>query len=117
MTNILSAKKRRKRSKLRISSCNKFFRPRIIIFRSNKNTYLQLLNRNGDILISHSSLIINDGIKKKSGVEIASIVGTNFAKSCIKKGFEKVVFDKGSYVYGGRIKIAAEACRENGLKF
>ncbi|MDA9818315.1 50S ribosomal protein L18 [Flavobacteriaceae bacterium] len=117
MTNIFSAEKRRKRSKIRISSCNKSLRPRIIIFRSNKNTYLQLLNDNGDVLVAYSSLMIEGGSKNKTGIEIASLVGSGFSKSCIKKGFIEVVFDKGSYFYGGRVKVAAEACKKNGLKF
>ena len=62
--------------------------------------------------------VINfEGEKKVSGVEKAKLVGKEFAKICLQKGIKEIVFDKGAYVYNGRVKAIAEACREAGLQF
>ena len=55
--------------------------------------------------------------KKISGVEKAKLVGAEFAKLCLKNNVKEVVFDKGAYIYNGRVKAVAEACREAGLQF
>ncbi len=55
--------------------------------------------------------------KKISGLEKAKLVGNNFAELCLKNNIKEVVFDKGAYIYGGRVKAMAEACRESGLSF
>jgi len=95
---------------------NKFGRPRIVVARKNKNIYAQLLDLSGNVLASCSTLTVKDD-NYKTGMEKAKLVGISFAKSCLEKGFDFVVFDKGAYVYNGRIKALADSCREQGLKF
>ena len=68
------------------------------------------------MLASCSTLTVKDD-NYKTGMEKAKLVGISFAKSCIEKRFDFVVFDKGAYVYNGRIKALADSCREQGLKF
>jgi large subunit ribosomal protein L18 len=95
---------------------NKSGRPRIVVARKNKNIYAQLLDLSGNVLASCSTLTVKDD-NYKTGMEKAKLVGISFAKSCLEKGFDFVVFDKGAYVYNGRIKALADSCREQGLKF
>lgn len=115
--NTLTRRKSRIRGKVKFN--NKSNNPRIVVFRSNKNFYAQLVDSDsGNIVASFSSLNLNDKDKKGSkGIDIAKIVGENFAKSCLKNKVENVVFDKAAYLYGGRVKCFADSCRENGLKF
>jgi len=111
--------KRKARVRDRIKDRNKGRRPKIAVFRSNKNIYAQLIDMEGKILKSYSSLLIEekDLDKKATGVDIAKFVGSKFAKLCIESGVKEVVFDKGAYLYNGRVKALAESCREAGLKF
>lgn len=95
---------------------NKTNRPRIVVSRSNKNIYAQLIDVSGKVLHSFSTLNFEED-KKATGVEKAKLVGKEFAKSCLKGGVKEVVFDKGAYIYNGRVKALAEACREAGLQF
>lgn len=95
---------------------NKSNRPRIIATRSNKNTSVQLVDTEGKVLAAFSTLNLKEN-QKGTGVEKAQLVGEEFAKICLKNGAKEVVFDKGAYVYNGRIKAVAEACRKAGLQF
>lgn len=92
-------------------------RPRLNVFRSNKNIYVQLIDDvNGVTLTSASTVDKELGING-SNVEAAKEVGTAVAKRAIDKGYKSVVFDRGGYLYHGRIKALAEAAREEGLEF
>lgn len=93
-------------------------RPRLAIFRSNKEIYAQVIDDvNGVTLLGASSLIKDiksaDGNKSDKG----KLVGMEIAKRAKEKGIEAVVFDRGGYKYHGRIKALAEGAREGGLKF
>jgi len=92
-------------------------RPRLAVYRSEKNIYAQIIDDiNGITLVSASSLD-----KEFNGVgsnkEAAKIVGEMVAKKAIEKGIKEVVFDRGGYVYHGRIQNLAEGAREVGLQF
>ncbi|MDA8352749.1 MAG: 50S ribosomal protein L18 [Firmicutes bacterium] len=95
-------------------------RPRLNVFRSSKNIYAQVIDDlQGHTLASASTL---DPQLKESGiyggnVEAARKVGELIAERAKEKGIEKVVFDRGGYVYHGRIKALAEGAREGGLDF
>lgn len=90
--------------------------PRLSVFRSNKDIYVQLINdEDGKTLLSGSSLKM-DG-KGKTKVEIAKEVGKAFAEKAKEAGIEKIVFDRGGYLYHGRVKSLAEGARDGGLKF
>ncbi|MFT7086768.1 MAG: large subunit ribosomal protein L18 [Rickettsiales bacterium] len=115
---LSSSKKRQLRVRNNIKKRNVGQRPRISVFRSNKNIYVQLFGLDGNVVQSCSSVSIDEKeIKGAKGIEIAKIVGVKFAGLCIEKGISEVVFDKGSYLYSGRVKAVADSCREAGLKF
>jgi large subunit ribosomal protein L18 len=87
--------------------------PRLAIYRSNKEIYAQVIDDiNGKTLAAASSKESN-GTK----VEQASVVGKAIAEKAIAAGISKVVFDRGGYLYHGRIKALADGAREGGLKF
>ena len=113
---ITSYERRKFRIRNSIAQNNKTGRPRIVVSRSNKNIYAQLIDVEGKVLQSYSTLSFAED-KKISGVEKAKVVGKEFAQLCLKGGFTKVVFDKGGYAYNGRVQTIAEACREAGLQF
>lgn len=96
-------------------------RPRLSVFRSSKHIYAQIIDDvSGKTLASCSSLApdLSDAVKKaKSQVEVSRIVGMAIAKSAAEKKINEVVFDRGGYLYHGRIKALAEGSREGGLKF
>jgi large subunit ribosomal protein L18 len=94
-------------------------RPRLCVFRSLKHTYAQLIDDSeGKTLVSASSLSV-DGKKLKHGGNIAAAkkVGELIATEAKKVGIEEVVFDRGGYIFHGRVKALAEAARKAGLKF
>lgn len=95
-------------------------RPRLSVFRSNKQIYVQLINdlTSATLLsVSSSDKEIATDIVGKTKVEIAGIVGKLVAKRSIEKGIAMVAFDRNGYLYHGRVKMLAEAAREGGLKF
>jgi len=89
--------------------------PRLSLFRSNKEMFVQLINDEIDsTLASASSKEIKAG---KNKTDIAKQVGRLIAKKAISKKIKKVVFDRGGYKYHGRVKAVADGARENGLEF
>ena len=91
-------------------------RPRLSVYRSEKNIYAQIIDDvNAVTVVAASSL--DKTIEKGSNKEAAKLVGELVAKRAIEKGITEVVFDRGGYLYHGRIKELAEAAREAGLKF
>jgi large subunit ribosomal protein L18 len=90
--------------------------PRLAVYRSNKNIYAQLIDdENHNTLLSSSSLKIKD--KKLNKTEMAKLIGKLIAEKAKEQGISKIVFDRRSYKYHGRVKALAEALRENGLIF
>ena len=90
--------------------------PRLSVFRSNKNISCQVIDdENGVTLVSASSLALN--LKNGGNIEAAKQVGKAIADACKKAKITKVVFDRGGYLYHGRVEALAEAARENGLEF
>ena len=87
--------------------------PRLNVYRSNNNIYAQIIDdENGVTLASASSMKM-----KGNNTEIAAKVGEAVAKEAKKAKITKVVFDRGGYLYHGRVKALADAARENGLEF
>ena len=92
-------------------------RPRLSVFKSEKNIYAQVIDDiTGTTLVSASSLDKEFALKG-GNKEGAKLVGETVAKRAIEKGINDVVFDRGGYIYHGRIKELAEAARVAGLKF
>jgi len=95
-------------------------KPRLSVFRSNKQIYCQLIDdEKGVTLASASSMdkaLVAD-CKGKNGKDAAAIVGKAIAERASEKGIKEVCFDRGGYLFHGRVKSLAEAAREGGLKF
>ena len=92
-------------------------RPRLNVYRSNANIYAQVIDDvNGNTLVSASS-VEKDFEGNGGNVEAAKKIGSKIAERALAKGIEEVVFDRGGYIYHGRVKALAEAAREGGLKF
>ena len=105
--------KRRVRGKLSGTSD----RPRLSVFRSNKQIYAQIIDdSNGRTLASASSLT-KEGTKSQPKLEQASAVGAMIAEQAKSAGVSNVVFDRNGYLFHGRVKQLANAAREGGLKF
>mgnify|MGYP003393091985 CR=1 FL=1 len=109
------AKGRKKRKvRLRKKVKGDTARPRLCVFRSSNHIYAQVIDdSNGKVLAAASSL----KMEKKSGRELAKLVGSEIAKLATAKKIKDVVFDRGGYVYHGRVQVLADSARESGLNF
>ena len=95
-------------------------RPRLAVFRSNNHMYAQIIDDTvGNTLVSASTAekAVKAEIEKTNNVEAAAYVGTLVAKRAIEKGINTVVFDRGGFLYQGKIQALADAAREAGLQF
>lgn len=95
-------------------------RPRLNVFRSLKHVYAQVINDvTGETLVAASTVDkeVAAQIKFGGNIEAAKAVGTAVAKRALEKGIKEVVFDRGGYLYHGRVAALAEAAREAGLEF
>jgi len=94
-------------------------RPRLSVYRSGKHIYAQLIDDSASrtIAAASSGEAGKAGEKKTYNVAAAAAVGKLIASRAIEKGVKKVVFDRGGYLYHGRVKALAEAAREGGLEF
>ena len=95
-------------------------RPRLAVFRSNNHMYAQIIDDTvGNTLASASTLEkeIKAELEKTNNVDAAAYLGTVIAKRAIEKGIDTVVFDRGGFIYQGKIAALADAAREAGLKF
>ena len=91
--------------------------PRLDVFRSNSNIYAQLIDDVKGVTLVSASSVEKDFGETKGNKEEARKVGQLIAKRAIEKNITEVVFDRGGYVYHGRVKELAEGAREGGLKF
>ena len=95
-------------------------RPRLAVFRSNKHMYAQIIDDTaGHTLVAASTLEkdVKAKLQKTNDVEAAAYLGTVIAKRALEKGIKAVVYDRGGFVYHGKIKALADAAREAGLEF
>jgi large subunit ribosomal protein L18 len=93
-------------------------RPRMSVFRSNKDIYVQLIDDlSGKTLLSASSQTEAISSLKVTKTEKSKMVGKTIAEKAVQAGITEVVFDRNGYLYHGRVKSLAEAAREGGLKF
>lgn len=113
-----NATRQKRHARVRAKLSGTEARPRLNVFRSNKHIYAQLIDdENGVTLASASTLDKEIGLESTGNAEAAQKVGELIAKRAVEKGFTAVVFDRGGYLYHGRIKALADAARENGLEF
>ncbi|MEN2400278.1 50S ribosomal protein L18 [Flavobacterium sp. MC2016-06] len=111
-----SDRRQRIRFRIRKSISGSATNPRLSVFRSNKEIYAQLIDDvNGVTILAASSR--EKEIGKGTNVEIAAAVGKLVAEKALKAGIDTITFDRGGYLYHGRIKSLAEGARAAGLKF
>ena len=114
-SNLFDRRKRRTRHRIQQSANG---RPRLSIFRSGRHIYAQLIDDNaGATLAMASTNEKEDRPAKTWNVDAATAVGKKIAERAIAKGVKQVVFDRGGYIYHGRVKALADAARECGLEF
>ena len=122
MVNKKSRKEVRAKKHMRIR--NRFSgtaeRPRLAVFRSNNHMYAQIIDDTvGNTLVSASTVekSVKGELEKTNNVDAAAYLGTVIAKRAIEKGIKEVVFDRGGFIYHGKIAALADAAREAGLEF
>ena len=122
MVNKKSRKEVRAKKHMRIR--NRFSgtasRPLLAVFRSNNHMYAQIIDDTvGNTLVSASTVEkeIKGELEKTNNVEAAAYLGTVIAKRALEKGIKEVVYDRGGFIYQGKVAALAEAAREAGLKF
>ncbi len=116
----LTKNERRQRIKYRIRKrlSGSEARPRMTIYRSNKQIYVQLVDDvTGKTLVTASSKEKEIASQKVNKIDQSKLVGKRIAEKAKEKGIENVVFDRNGYLYHGRVKSLADAARESGLKF
>ena len=92
-------------------------RPRLSVYRSEKNIYAQIIDDVNAVKLVSASSLDKDFSAKGGNKEGAKLVGEMIAKKALDKGVNEVVFDRGGYVYHGRVQVLADSAREAGLKF
>ena len=95
-------------------------RPRLCVFRSSNNIYAQIIDDANRVTLTAASSLdaeVKGSVNHGGNKEAAKMVGEMIAKRAIEKGITEVVFDRGGYLYHGRVQVLAEAAREAGLKF
>ncbi|RYY00762.1 50S ribosomal protein L18 [bacterium] len=95
-------------------------RPRLAVFKSNQNIYAQIIDDTAGVTLTASSTLdpeLKKALEKGGNIEAAQKVGADIAEKAKAKGITKVVYDRGGFIYHGKIKALADAARENGLDF
>ncbi len=111
----LERERRHKRVRTKISGTAE--RPRLCVFRSNSNLYVQVIDDEKATTLVQASTLDKEIKTKHSNKEAAKEVGALIAKKALEKNIKEVVFDRGGYIYHGVVKELAEAAREGGLTF
>jgi large subunit ribosomal protein L18 len=115
-----STERRRIHNRIRHKIAGNVNRPRLCIYRSLKYIYAQIVDDSqGKTLVAASTAEkdVRGDLKQAGNIQASKVVGKKIAERAKAKGIESVVFDRGGYLYHGRIKAVAEAARESGLKF
>ncbi|MFI3241723.1 MAG: 50S ribosomal protein L18 [Alphaproteobacteria bacterium] len=114
---LYQKRKARVRSALKKAANGKM---RLSVFRSGKHIYAQIIDDNKGVSVAAASTLeaaLRETVKKASTIEAASAVGKLIAEKAVKAGVKEVIFDRGGYVYHGRVKALADSAREAGLQF
>ena len=113
-----NAVRKKRHGRVRTKLSGTAARPRLNVFRSSKHMYAQIIDDvNGVTIVSASTLDKELNLESTGNVDAATKVGELVAKRAVEKGITSVVFDRGGYLYHGRVKALADAARENGLEF
>lgn len=107
-------KRDRRHTRIRAKVSGTSEMPRLSVFKSNTALYAQLID---DVAQKTLAAVTSNTMKGKTGLEKAKALGTEIAKLAMAKGVTKIVFDRGGYIYTGKVQAIAEGAREAGLKF
>jgi large subunit ribosomal protein L18 len=108
-------KKRKARIRKKVNGTPE--RPRLVVFRSSKHIYAQIIDDIAGVTLASASTLAFDGDGHRLTCENAKLVGQKVAEEAIKKSITAVVFDRNGFVYHGRVKALADGAREGGLNF
>ena len=110
---------RRERIKMRIRKIvsGTQAQPRMTVYRSNKQIYVQFIDDLAGTTLAAASSLVAEAAAGKNKCEVAALVGKLAAQRAVEKGISTVAFDRNGYLYHGRVKVLADAAREGGLKF
>tara|TARA_B110000285_G_scaffold229440_1_gene294149 strand:- start:716 stop:1069 length:354 start_codon:yes stop_codon:yes gene_type:complete len=117
MSNLKLNRRSRIKKRIRKNISGTSTRPRLSVFRSNKQIYAQVIDDINGVTITSASSHVKDITQKVSKTDQAKLIGKEIAENASKAGIKEVVFDRNGYLYHGRVKALAESARENGLKF
>ncbi|CAJ0879885.1 50S ribosomal protein L18 [freshwater sediment metagenome] len=120
MAKDVSIEQRRKARVRKAIRERAYGRPRLSVFRSSKQIYAQIIDdEKGQTLVAASSIEKpnRESLKTGANIEAAKVVGKLLAERAVAKGVKEVVFDRGAYMYHGRVKALADGAREGGLEF
>lgn len=113
-----NATRKKRHARVRTKISGTAARPRLNVFRSNKHIYAQLIDDANAVTIASASTMDKDfNFESKADTAAAAKVGEMIAKKAVEKDVKSVVFDRGGYLFHGRVKALADAARENGLEF
>ena len=111
-------RRQRIKSRIRKTVTGTSAQPRLVVYRSNKEIYAQLINDvTGETIAAASSRDKDLSTAKGTKTEVATLVGKSIGEKALKVGVSNITFDRGGYLYHGRVKSLAEGAREAGLKF
>ncbi|GAB1411067.1 50S ribosomal protein L18 [Desulfovibrionales bacterium] len=108
-------KKRKARIRKKVNGSAE--KPRLVVFRSNKHIYAQIVDDFAGVTLASASTLSGDDQKLRLTIDSAKIIGKKIAEEAMKKDITTVVFDRNGFVYHGRVKALAEGAREAGLNF
>lgn len=117
MSNLKSNRRARIKKRIRKNISGTSTRPRLSVFRSNKQIYAQVIDDVKGVTITSASSNVKDSTQKVNKTDQAKLIGKEIAENASKAGIKEVVFDRNGYLYHGRVKALADSARENGLKF
>lgn len=117
MSSLKSNRRARIKKRIRKNISGTSTRPRLSVFRSNKQIYAQVIDDVKGVTITSASSHVKDSAQKVNKTDQAKLIGKEIAENASKAGIKEVVFDRNGYLYHGRVKALAESARENGLKF
>jgi len=117
MSNLKSNRRARIKKRIRKNISGTSTRPRLSVFRSNKQIYAQVIDDVKGVTITSASSHVKESAQKVNKTDQAKLIGKEIAENASKAGIKEVVFDRNGYLYHGRVKALAESARENGLKF
>ena len=117
MSNLKSNRRARIKKRIRKNISGTSTRPRLSVFRSNKQIYAQVIDDVKGVTITSASSHVKDSAQKVNKTDQAKLIGKEIAENASKAGIKEVIFDRNGYLYHGRVKALADSARENGLKF